>query len=397
MTSRERVIKALRHEEPDKVPIDLGAMRSTGIMAIAYNRLKDHLGLTSGYTYLYDIEQQLAEIEPYFFERFQIDVVDLNNNFGIQDADWIEWRLPDGSPAFIHRAKYPVYRNNEWLIVDGDRVVARMPKSSLYFDTVYHPLEDAVTTAELDAFKFHRYTDEELRDIERRANFLHRNTDLAIMAGFGGNILEFGQTLRGWENFMIDLISNRGFAADLMDRMTEAHLENLKLYLQAVGDRVQIIQFGDDLGTQAAAQLSPDLYREMIKPYHQKMYKYAKRHSDLFTFLHSCGSIYDLLPDIIDAGIDIINPVQTSAARMDPTKLKSEFGDKITFWGGGIDTQYLLPTATTAEIHRHIKERIDIFKPGGGFVFTQVHNVQADVPPENIVAVYDAIIKNREY
>lgn len=397
MTSRERVLTTLRHEEPDMVPIDLGAMRSTGIMAIAYNQLKKHLGLNTGYTYLYDIEQQLAELEPYFFERFQIDVIDLCNNFGKMDASWRAWTLPDGSSAFVNADRYPVLRGREWLLTEGDRIIARMPETSLYFDTVYHPLAEAATKADLDAYTFHHYTDEQLKDIESRARSLYYGTDFAILGGFGGNIVEIGQSLRGWENFMMDLIANRPFAEDLMDRITEVHLENLKLYLQAVGDFVQIIQFGDDLGTQGSTMISPELYHEVIMPRHRRLYSYAKSNSKLFTFLHSCGSIYDLLPDIIETGIDIINPVQTSAAKMDPLKLKTEFGDKLTFWGGGIDTQSLLASATHEEIVDHIKARLDIFKPGGGYVFTPIHNIQADIPPENILVTYDSVIENRKY
>ena len=397
MTSRERVLTTLRHEEPDMVPIDLGAMRSTGIMAIAYNQLKKHLGLNTGYTYLYDIEQQLAELEPYFFERFQIDVIDLCNNFGKMDASWRAWTLPDGSSAFVNADRYPVLRGREWLLTEGDRIIARMPETSLYFDTVYHPLAEAATKADLDAYTFHHYTDEQLKDIESRARSLYYGTDFAILGGFGGNIVEIGQSLRGWENFMMDLVANRPFAEDLMDRITEVHLENLKLYLQAVGDFVQIIQFGDDLGTQGSTMISPELYHEVIMPRHRRLYSYAKSNSKLFTFLHSCGSIYDLLPDIIETGIDIINPVQTSAAKMDPLKLKTEFGDKLTFWGGGIDTQSLLASATHEEIVDHIKARLDIFKPGGGYVFTPIHNIQADIPPENILVTYDSVIENRKY
>jgi len=217
------------------------------------------------------------------------------------------------------------------------------------------------------------------------------------MGGFGGNILEYGQTLRGWEKFMMDLALNQRFAEDLMDKLVEVHLKNLEVYLQAVGDYIQIIQMGDDLGTQNAPQISPDMYRELIKPRHKNIYQYVKKHSQLFLFLHSCGAIYELIPDLIDAGVEILNPVQTSAKNMDPEKLKIEFGDKITFWGGGVDTQHVLPEGTPDEIAAQVKERIRIFAPGGGFVFTPVHNIQANVPPENMVAAYDTVIKARNY
>ncbi|MEK6572633.1 MAG: uroporphyrinogen decarboxylase family protein, partial [Bacteroidota bacterium] len=232
---------------------------------------------------------------------------------------------------------------------------------------------------------------------EKKAKFLYKNTDYAIMGGFGGNILECGQEVRGWGNFMMDLVGNRSFAEDLMDELVEMHLTNLKGFLQAVGDYIQIIQVGDDMGTQEASQISLEMYRELVKPRHRRIYQYVKEHSRLYVFLHSCGSIYDLIPDLIEIGVDILNPIQTSAGGMDPARLKREFGSKVTFWGGGCDTQYMLPRATPEEIDKHVRERIGIFAPGGGFVFTQVHNIQADIPPENILAMFNAVKSYRNY
>ncbi len=397
MTSRERVLKTLRHEEPDMVPIDLGAMRSTGIMAIAYNKLKKHLNIDGELTRVYDIGQQLAELEPQVLERFQVDVVDLSNTFGEESEDWVDWTLPDGSAGQVHNLLLPVRNGNEWVLMDGDRVAARMPEDCLYFEPCNPPLEHAETSSDIQSFNWYFYSDEDLKMLERKARDLYKNTEYAIMGGFGGNILELGQAYRGWSNFMMDLAMNSGFAEELMDKMVEVHLKNLEGYLQAVGDYIQIIQMGDDLGTQNATQLSPDMYREMIKPRHEKIYQYVKKNSDLFIFLHSCGSIYDLIPDLIETGVDILNPVQTSANKMDPVRLKSEFGDKITFWGGGVDTQHVLPEGSPEEVEDMVKQRIEIFAPGGGFVFNQVHNIQANVPPENVVAAYDTAAKWRRY
>lgn len=397
MTSRERVLKTLRHEEPDMVPIDLGAMRSTGIMAIAYNKLKKHLDIDGGLTRVYDIGQQLAEPEPQILERFQVDVVDLSNTFGEESVDWVDWTLPDGSAGQVHKVFLPIRKGNEWVLMDGDRVAARMPEDCLYFESCNPPLEHAETSSDIQSFNWYFYSDEDLKMLEHKARDLYKNTEYAIMGGFGGNILELGQAYRGWSNFMMDLAMNPGFAEELMDKMVEVHLKNLEGYLQAVGDYIQIIQMGDDLGTQNATQLSPDMYREMIKPRHEKIYQYVKKNSDLFVFLHSCGSIYDLIPDLIETGVDILNPVQTSANKMDPVRLKSEFGDKITFWGGGVDTQHVLPEGSPEQVEDMVKQRIEIFAPGGGFVFNQVHNIQANVPPENVVAAYDTAAKWRRY
>lgn len=397
MTSRERVLKTLRHEEPDKVPIDLGAMRSTGIMAMAYNQLKKYLGIPGGATKVYDVYQQLAEPEPDILNRFEVDVVDLNNTLGVLSDEWKEWNLPDGSPGRIHTSQYPVKRGDEWVLMEDGRAVARMPQSCYYFETIYHPLAKATTTAEIKKYNWPFFHDEELREAEKQARFLYEETDYAIMGGFGGNILEYGQGLRGWGQFMMDLAVEKNFAAELMDRMVEVHLKNLEGYLQAVGKYIQIIQMGDDLGTQNATQMSPDMYREMIKPRHKRVYQYVKDHSDIYLFLHTCGSVYDLIPDLIDTGVEILNPVQTSAAKMDPATLKAEFGDQLTFWGGGADTQHILPNGSPEEVRENVKEMLKIFAPGGGFVFTQVHNVQANVPPENVVAAYETAKKYRNY
>lgn len=397
MNSRERVLATLQHREPDKVPIDLGAMRSTGIMAIAYNQLKEHLGISGGVTRVYDVGQQLAEPEPEILKKFEVDVIDLSNTFGETSADWQNWTLPDGSQGQIHKLFYPVKKDNAWVLMDRDRVAARMPEGVLYFEPCNPLMEHASTTKDIENHPWYYFRDEDLKMLETRARQLYDETDFAIMGGFGGNILENGQGLRSWSNFMMDLVINRSFAEDLMDKMVEVHLKNLEGYLQAVGKYIQVIQMGDDLGTQAAPQLAPDMYREMIKPRHKKVYQYVKQHSDLFVFLHSCGSIYDLIPDLIDAGIDALNPVQTSASKMDPATLKAEFGDKITFWGGGVDTQHVLPEGSPEEIEAQVKERLRIFAPGGGFVFATVHNIQANIPPENIIATFETVKKYRAY
>ncbi|MDW7679097.1 MAG: uroporphyrinogen decarboxylase family protein [bacterium] len=397
MTSRERVLCTLQHKVPDKVPIDMGAMRSTGIMAIAYNKLKQHLGIKGGKTRVYDIGQQLAEPEPEILERFQVDVIDLANTMGRENDDWKDWQLPDGSPGQVHQLFYPQRINNEWVLMDGNRIAARMPDGCLYFESCNPPLEQATSARDIENHSWFYFKDEDLKMLEQQAKRYYEETDYAIMGGFGGNILEMGQALRGWAKFMMDLVINRSFAEDLMAKLTEVHLKNLQGYLQATSGYIQIIQMGDDLGTQSSPQISPDMYRELIKPHHQLIYRYVKEHSNLYVFLHSCGSIYEFIQDLIEAGIDILNPVQTSAKNMEPLRLKQEFGDKITFWGGGIDTQHILPEGSLEEIKQQVIERIRIFAPGGGFVFTPVHNIQATILPEAIVAVYDTAIQYREY
>lgn len=417
MNSRQRVLTALAHREPDRVPVDLGGTRVTGITAVAYNRLKAHLGLADAPTKVFDISQQLAELEEEILQRFGVDVIALNRvqtGFGIMNWAWKEWRLPDGSPCLVSTQFDPVREEgggdersrgsgqrvgnevserdrSSWALVRDGVVVARMPARSFYFTRVHHPLAGVTTREEVDAYPWPTISDEELAYLRRRARHLYENTDYAIVGEFGGNILEWGQDLRGWDVFLMDLVIHKDLAHHLMDRMVECHLRNLERYLDAVGDYIQIIQMGDDLGTQWGPQISPQLYREMIKPRHQRVYGYVKEHSDIYVFLHSCGAIFDLIPDLIEAGVDILNPVQTSARGMDPVALKRKFGQALTFWGGGCDTQRVLPRGTPEEVQRDVRERLRIFAPGGGYVFAQVHNVQPDVPPENLVAMFQAV------
>ncbi|MBI2939187.1 MAG: methyltransferase [Chloroflexi bacterium] len=403
MRSRERVIRAVRHQAADRVPIDFGGMRSTGIMAIAYNHLKRHLGIATGATRLYDTGQQLAEVEEEVRQRFGADVIDVTWTFPdapIPNPGWRPWTLPDGSPCLAPDDWRPgpdgeggwIRRNDDGI------VVARMPRDVLYFEGCYHPLENATTLADIDAYEWPVIDDERLEFLHERAKWLSQNTDYAIMASFGGNIHERGQGLRGWDNFLMDVVGDREFADYLMDRMVENHLGNLKRFFAAVGDYIQIVQMGDDLGTQDRPQLRPEIYHEAIHPRHKAIYTWVHEHyPSVAVFLHSCGSIYDLIPDLIDEGVDILNPVQTSAAKMAPVALKANFGDRITFWGGGCDTQRVLPHGTPAEVRQHVAERVAIFKPGGGFVFNQVHNVQANVPPENVVAMFETALETGAY
>jgi uroporphyrinogen decarboxylase len=392
LTSRDRVLAALRHEETDRIPIDFGGMASTGIMAIAYAWLKEFLGINSGQIRVFDIGQQLAEVELEILTRFGVDVISLENSLGeTQPGFWKPWKLPNGIDCQV-----PVdvdlrsdEESGDWIILENGIPMHRMSPNSLYFTQVFHPLATLSITEELQAVPRPVISDEELKFLQMRAKALFENTDFAIIASFGGNILETGQSLRGWGQFMMDLATGGAFIEDLIAGIVETQLLNLSLYLEAVGSYVQIIQFGDDLGTQDRPQMSRDMYQKYIKPGHTKLYHHVHQNSDCAVFLHSCGSIYSLIPDLIEAGVDILNPVQTSAADMDPQRLKAEFGDQITFWGAGCDTQQVLPNATPQEIAQHVEERINILAPGGGFVFNQIHNIQANVPPENIVAMFD--------
>ena len=406
-TSRERVMQAVNHREPDRAPIDLGGHRSSGIMAIAYNKLKQHLGITSGNVYVYDVIQQLAIVEPEVLDRFGVDVVELGRGFSLAADDWRDWVLPDGTPCKVPSFIHPVKVGNDWHVYHDDGTLITIQKEgSLYFEQTCFPLADTEDECFEDlAAPMEKvmwvtlgtppaplgYDEKGLDQIAAGAKVLRGSTDRAIIGLFGGNLLETGQFLFRNDNFYMLLAGDSLRAQRFLDRLVEMHLENLAKFLSAVGSCIDIILFGDDLGMQTGPQISPRMYRELFKPRHKLMWKTAKRLADVKVMLHSCGGLYPLLADLIDAGLDIIQPVQTSAADMEPERLKREFGRDICLWGGGCDTQEVLPRGTPDEVAEHVRERVRILAPGGGFVFQQVHNIMADVPPESIVAMLDAV------
>ncbi|HEX9114996.1 MAG TPA: uroporphyrinogen decarboxylase family protein [Anaerolineae bacterium] len=395
LSSRARVLTALDHREADRVPIDLDGMRSSGIHAVAYNRLKEHLGMTGGETVVYDIMQQLAHPEPAVLDRFGVDTRPLARApIGLDPARpaWKPWILPDGSPAVVPDGLNPRQTPEGYLelLDDEGHVTYRMPPSGLYFDPVYEPLADATTVADVEAYAPSEISDAELSWLRGEAQRLRAANDKAILGLTGINLYERAQRARGWQRFMTDLGSEPALAEAILQRLTEAGLRTLDRYIAAVGEYIDIIQLGDDLGTQAGPQISPRMYRRLIKPFHQRLFQFARRRSGKPVMLHCCGGIYPLIPDLIEAGVDILNPVQFTAAGMDPVRLKAQFGRDIVFWGGGADTQQVLVNASPDEVRAHVRAQIEVFAPGGGFVFNQVHNLQASVPPENVVAMFDA-------
>jgi uroporphyrinogen decarboxylase len=406
MNSRERILKTLRHEEPDRIPVDLGAMMSTGIMGMAYNGLKKYLGIEGGRTRIYDLGQQLAEPEREVLEIIEADVLPVIAKRNLKpsaDDQWKESKLPDGSecevPEWFNPEALPdgsqVLKNDEGI------VVARMPAGGYYFDGVHHPLESVSTIEEMErkveGYLYGPIDEETIENLHKHAKHLYETTDYALMLNSAGSIYELAQGLRGWDKFMMDLASEPEFAGALLDKLVDTHIRRLEKILPAVEGYVQVVQVGDDLGMQDGPQLSPRLYRKVVKPRHKQLYQYIKQHSSAYLFLHTCGSVYELIPDFIEIGVDILNPVQVSAKNMDSRRLKKEFGKEIVFWGGGCDTQKVLPLGTPQEVENEVRKRIQDFAPGGGFVFNQVHNIQAGVPPENIMAMYETVKKYGRY
>lgn len=401
MTSRERITEALNHREAGALPIDFGAMRSTGIHAMAYNRLKEYLGIKGKTARLYDIFQQLAEPELEVVDRLGGDVVQAHRlcpAWGIRIDAWKPWKLQDGSECLAPEGYNPIQNEDGGFeIRNGNTVMAKMPRDGLYFDQVYRPYEHVETFDDIDKIKIEEVTDEELSFLEQEVKQLYENTDKAILISFGGNILEAGQISWGYEKFYTDLALNPDLVLYWLNKLTDAYMRDLEKMLGVVGKYVHLIQFGDDLGTQEASQISVNMYREMIKPYHARQYQYVRNnYPNVKVFLHSCGAIFDLIPDLIDAGVEVLNPVQISAKGMDPVRLKKEFGKYLTFWGGGANMQYTATMGTVDQIKKEVKELIDIFAPGGGFVFNQVHNIQVNILPEKIMAIYDTALEYRK-
>lgn len=410
MTSRERVTAAVEHRAPDRAPIDLSSHPSSGISAIAYARLKKALGMTEGEVFVYDVIQGLAQPEDAILDLFGVDAIDLGRVFLTEPHERKHWTLMDGTEALAPAYFDPEPDGEGGRRFRGDegQVIGVMPKGQPFITQTYWPLADGVTdealadlphhmrqvtwgNPALTIAPWHRPMDDRwLAEVERRARDLRAHSDRAIMLGFGGNLLEWSQFLRGPEQFFLDLAGDPWTAHALLERLTELHIEGLRRALPALGPHIDIIRMGDDLGTQAGPQISPAMYREFFLPRHRAIYSEVKRHCDACVFLHSCGGIYELLPMLIEAGVEIINPVQTSARNMEPERLKREFGRDICFWGGGCETQSTLIHGTPEQVRDEVRRRKEILGAGGGFVFCQVHNILPDVPPENVLAMFEA-------
>jgi uroporphyrinogen decarboxylase len=408
MTSRERVLAALNHQETDRVPVDLSGHRSSGIAAMAYARLRDYLGLPQRPVRVYDPVQQLAIVDEDVLQRFQVDTIELGRAFALEDKYWTDWVLPDGTPCLMPVWAKPERRNGGWVLRSEatGQVIARMPQSVWYFEQANFPFLEHEDIDRLEAeFSECLWSglpsppgpivsgpDGAVR-LAEGARALRQQTDRAIIALFGGNLLEFGQWFYRNDNFLMLLASEPKRAHRFLDKLVEIHLRNLEGFLRAVAEHVDIILFGDDLGMQSGPQVSPAMYREFFKPRQRLQWRMVKeRAPHLKIMLHCCGGVRELLDDLIDAGLEAINPVQITCRGMEPTGLKRDFGRRITFWGGACDTRDVLIHGTPAQVGEHVRRNLDIWRPGGGFVFQQVHNILADVPPANVVRMYDAAL-----
>lgn len=407
MTSRERVLAAVEHRQCDAVPVDLGSTPSSGISAIAYSRLAERMGHSDVPVKIYDVVQELAQPDEWALDRFGVDVVDLGRAFDVTPADWKDIELPGGWKVQYPASFNPVRRGDDLFAYDKDgTLVAERPSGATFYDQRCFPWVDGYPAefsglpAAMDKVLWsalvhspwnHAADDDFWKTLRQRALELRASTDRALMIVVGCNLFEWGTFIRRIDNFLVDLVCEPSEVERLLDALMEIHLATLGKVCAAVGDVADILRFGDDLGHDGGPFMSPDTYRSLFKPRYTRLVEFVKKNSSMKTFLHSCGSLYSLMPDLIDAGYDILNPVQTNARDMSPETLKREFGKDISFWGGGVDTRAMLNTGTPAQVREQVLKRLEIFSPGGGFVFNTVHNILPDVPPENVIAMFDAV------
>jgi hypothetical protein len=421
VNSRERVQTALQHQEPDRVPLDLGGSAVTGIHVSSVYKLRQALGLDAPGSPVKVVEpyQMLGEVKADLMEALGVDIIGLGSEetlFGFKNEGWKPWTTFDGTPVLVPEGFHTEPEPNGDILMypEGDRSAppsGRMPEGGYYFDTIIRqpPLDDDALNVQDNLEEFGPISDEELAHFEREAKRLFQETDKAILANFGGTgfgdialvpapWLKHPQGIRDVEEWYVSTLTRRNYIYEVFERQCELGLANLERIYEVVGERVTVIFVtGTDFGTQKGPFLSKQTYRELYMPFHQRVNDWVHAHTGWKTFIHTCGSVLALLPDFIEAGFDILNPVQCSAAGMDPRTLKDQFGDRFVFWGGGVDTQRTLPFGSPDEVRREVRERMEILGPDGGFVFNTIHNVQARVPTENLVALFGAVQEVRDY
>ncbi len=382
MTSRERVLAALNHEEPDRVPMDLGGFQ-TGIHLKAYRALIDHLGIDEGIRTL-DPVQQLAVPSESILRRFRVDI------------RYITARPPTGFDGAVRRN---VREGRVWHdLQDEFGVVWSMPEDQgLYMDISRHPLAGA-RVRDLECYPFPDGSDRSrFAGLREKTVLMRRETPCALSSGICGVTYEICWYLRGLERWFMDMVENPSFCEALIDRTCQYWVDWLGGFLAEIGDLLDIVMIGDDLSGQGGPLFSPDFYRKVIKPRQKRVVDTIKRLTGAKIWYHTCGSCLEFIPDLLDNGIDILNPVQISARDMNPRQLKKRFGRNLVFWGGGIDAQHLLPFVSPDRVRQEVRTNVRAFMPGGGYVFCNCHNIQAGVPPENIVALYDSAYESGFY
>ena len=375
MNSRERLQSALFHQEPDRIPCDLGTTTVTGIHVDAYRRLRTYLGLREVDIEIFQLSQQIAVVDQ-----------DVRQILGVDVEPILPGIAAGGEVEILEAPEYTAYYD-EWGIGQ------KMPKDSpLYYSMHDHPLADVRDISELRDYPFPDPTDPlRFSGYSERAEEIIQAGKGVIVNNISGGTMETASWMRGLENYFADLALNEKLAMYLLDKVLEIKLAYWEIALDKLGDKVDVVIESDDLGAQEKTLISPSMYRRLIKPRHKKLFDFIHSRSNAKIFFHSCGAIRPLIPDLIEIGVDILNPVQVTSAGMETEKLKHDFGRDLVFWGGAVDTQGILGTATPAQVKDEVRRRIDDLAPGGGFIFAAVHNIQANVPPENIMAMWEIL------
>jgi uroporphyrinogen decarboxylase len=400
MNSRERILLAIDHKQADKIPIDLGSSTVTGISAIAYNNLKKHLKI-EGPTKVFDVVQQLANVDMEIIDMFGVDALDINR-VSVETIDWYDVNLADGSKAQYPEWFRPIKENNgAWYTKDKNgTVLSKMPVGATFYDQMFFPYENAYPENFNDlkndlsriSWVAHSHASNlNTTELREKLLSLKKSSNKALVMSGGVKLLELGFFIRRMDNFLMDLMMDQPKLSELLDLFVEMHLAGLEKKCKAVGDIVDIIRFGDDLGMTSGPFMDIDTFRKLLKPRYKILCDYVKRHSNMKIFFHSCGSIKQFIPDLIEVGFDIINPVQTNCYQMDPIMLKKEFGRDITFWGGGVDTATVINRSSPEDVRKDVLTRCEILSKDGGFIFAPIHNILSEVSPQNIVATYDAV------
>jgi uroporphyrinogen decarboxylase len=385
MTSRERLLKALNHEEPDRVPYDLASTHVTGISWGAYKNLREHLGLPEREPLWLDVVQQVVVPHSDVMDRLDVDT---RGVYPLTSHNWdVFEQLEDAGDHYVY--------HDEWGLTQ------HFPKEDQnWFSVVGHPLQDVEPT--IEAVESHSWPEagdkRRVEGLREKATAYHRAGYPVVVKGICAGIFEMMQRLRGMENALMDPMMHPEFSDALLGKLTDIKIEFWQMALHELGDVVDVVVENDDYGTQQSQLISHEQYQQLMKPHQMRLFAAIKEAApNVFIFYHSCGNVRPFLPDFIEAGMDILNPVHVSASGMEPHALKRDFGEAVTFWGGGVETQHVLPNGSPDEVREDVKRNVEALAPGGGFVFNTVHNIQSDAPPENIMAMWEALMEFGRY
>jgi uroporphyrinogen decarboxylase len=383
MTSRERLLTALRHREPDRVPYDLASTQVTGISRVAYDNLRRHLGMPAVEPDIMDAIQQVVIPHDDLMARLEVDTRGL---YARIHTNWNAELAEDETFRYYH---------DEW------GMIHRMSKEEgLYYSLWHSPLDETMLT--MEAVEKHAWPDpadpRRFEGLREKAQAIRAAGFPVVMKAFCAGIMEMACRVRPMDMFLMDLAMSEAEAVALMRRIMELKAAYWEAALDGLGDLVDVVAEADDYGTQESMLIRPEMYRRLIKPLQAELFQRVRaKLADGFIFFHSCGNVRGLIPDFIEIGVDVLNPVHISATGMAPAALKADFGKDICFWGGGVETQHVLPRGTPRQVRDDVKRNVEALMPGGGYVFNTVHNIQADVPPENVMAMVEALREVGDY